>query len=75
MLSYDEICSKIMIWNILNYIEENHIIITMKLNWFTSTYESILHVWNNKIWPIENQSDECMNFVYNLVKKVSLYNL
>lgn len=32
-------------------------------------YKDIIALWQNKRLPIDEQSDECIEFVYNLIKK------
>lgn len=50
----------IMIWDVLDWIEKN-----------PQSYEAdfkVLHIWENKRKPLEEQSDDCIDYIYNLLE-------
>ncbi len=49
----------VMIWDVLDTLRFNFATLQEKV-------ESILYHWEEKREPIENQSDECIEYVYNL---------
>lgn len=55
---------KILIWDILDYFEDNFFILE-KANESDLT---ILWLFLNKRKPLEDQSDECVDYIYNLIK-------
>lgn len=56
----------VLIWNILNccYIKQSPQEKTMQL----------LEVWKDKTAPIEQQSENCIEFVYNIIKSIENIN-
>lgn len=63
----------VMIWDVLDYIEnfedwmENKIADEKWLYFWSSEYNHITYLWHNKRLPIEEQSEECIDYVYNLI--------
>ena len=51
----------VMIWDCLSYFNQRTI-------WVDYTTKDILYFWWAKRKPIEEQSDECIEFIYNLIK-------
>lgn len=49
----------VMIWDVLDYFWEKE---------WAMTLDEILRVWEKKKFPIEDQSDNCIDYVYNLIK-------
>jgi len=66
----------VMIWDVLDYItniEEETLILKYDINrywneWNKWIVEEIYVIWNNLRKPIEEQSEECINYIYNLIK-------
>ena len=58
---YKIIWHPVMIWDCLSYI--NYITI-----WVDYTTKDILIFWTKKRKPIEEQSDDCITYIYNLIK-------
>lgn len=64
----------VMIWDVFDYINEEKI----NMVWSDSSYAidvrdweqfiNIFNLWGHKRKPIEEQSDECVNFIYSLIK-------
>lgn len=58
----------VMIWDVLDFIYENEMI-KFENTWISEIKEKLIKLW---IWdlrnPIEEQSDECVDFVYDLIK-------
>ena len=50
----------VMIWDVLDYYRGE--------SWVNVGVLTILEKWNYKRKPIEEQSDECIEFIYNLIK-------
>lgn len=65
----------VMIWDVISYLRKpfNTFIEGMPVgrNWEVDSYikniNSLLTEWIDTRSPIEKQSDECINFVYNLI--------
>lgn len=49
----------VMIWDVLDYFWNKK---------WAMTLDRILRFWENKINPIEEQSDECVDYIYGLIK-------
>lgn len=60
-LSCESIWHPVMIWDVLDYIEEK-----WEYNW---EVWDILALWIFKRKPIEEQSEECIDYVFNLLPK------
>lgn len=61
------IWSPVMIWDVLDFVYENEMT-KFENTWISEIKEKIIKLW---IWdlrnPIEDQSDECVDFVYDLI--------
>lgn len=55
---FDLLEDKVMIWDVLEWIYLN---IEDKIVW------NLLAIWNDWRKPIEEQSDECIDYIYNLL--------
>lgn len=63
----------VMIWDILDYFKINDILdfidIKTDTNWNTmfkqTKHSKIIELWKEKRKPIENQSDKCIEFIFN----------
>ena len=54
------IWQNVLIWDVLNYIDEK--------NYVSDDSIELLAIWNKLNEPIDNQSDECIDFVFSLLK-------
>ena len=56
----------VMIWDVMYYIRKkywnNH-------SWFHNDRSKLIDLWFKEREPIEDQSDECIDYVYSLIKK------
>lgn len=55
---YKIIWHPVMIGDVLDYLQSNSLL---------SECIDLLWIWNNKRKPIENQSEECITYIYNLI--------
>jgi hypothetical protein len=56
---------------VLDFIEKNdlnNIRFDNKTGIVLNTYDDILDEWQEKRKPIEEQSDDCIDYIYNLIK-------
>lgn len=64
----------VMIWDVLDYYDKNilnkFVSISKSSIWIITTRicEQIIILWGYKRKPIEEQSDECINYIYDLIK-------
>ncbi len=74
---YEEIKSKIwekpnneniLIWDVLHYYFKEYKLWTF--NMYNDTTRELLDVWQDKRKFINEQSDDCIEFVFNLVKDI-----
>jgi hypothetical protein len=57
-----------MIWDVLDCIEENDISKYRKVNWHTySSIDDIVDMWEYKRKPIEEQNEECIDYIFDLI--------
>jgi len=54
----------VMIWDVFEYQIENLWLNPVEFNYLDS---KLLWIWKHKRLPIEQQSEECINYVYNLI--------
>lgn len=62
--TFEIIWHSVLIWDVLDYWQINWL-------WLCSMNdisEAILLLWENKRLPINEQSEECINYIYNLIK-------
>lgn len=65
----------VMIWDVMDYIENNWFeddfekIYGVEYTpvWKINLPNNLFNIWDEKRKPIEDQSDECVDFVYNLI--------
>lgn len=55
----------VMIWCVLDYTEVKELL--YEEDW-TNIQEYIIEYWENKRLPIEEQSEECIKYIFNLIK-------
>ena len=70
-VEWDFYINKVMIWDVLDFIEKNdlnNIRFDNKTGIVLNTYDDILDEWQEKRKPIEEQSDDCIDYIYNLIK-------
>ena len=65
---------QVMIWDVLDYIEKKKYksdteIFGFRNFWYSEKQIDILLEWKNKRTSIENQSDDCIDYIYNLIKQ------
>ena len=62
-----------MIWNVFEYLEKRYNLkkyVDYLVDWeWWPIIEDILTYWKKKIKPIEEQSDECIDFIFNLLNE------
>lgn len=58
----------VMIWDVLDY--ENINWKYVDLLWRPKGYQVICDKWEHKKKPIEEQSDDCIDYIYNLIKEI-----
>jgi len=51
----------VMIWDVLDWIEKQD-------NWEYIDNVEVINIWKNKKLSIEEQSDECIKYIYNLLQ-------
>lgn len=68
----------IMIWDVLDYYIKNIKIVEFELDKITKTviftdidYIQILSYWEKLREPIEKQSDECIEYIYDLINSIN----
>lgn len=69
---FTEIWHPVMIWDVLDYIEPYWKGYAQDVRFSKERKRKIdivLLQWDKKRKPIESQSDECIDFIYNLIKK------
>ena len=63
--------NKIMIWDVLDWISKNNLTFTLMRVWWKMINKNnnweLLFLRDNKRESLENQSDECIEYIYNLV--------
>lgn len=59
----------VLIWDVLDYIENNIKDYFREYSWYQSNYINLLFLWKNKRLPLEEQSDLCIEYIYNLIKE------
>ena len=66
---YDTIGHPVMIWDILDYIENEWSYLTEYYDWNNLTYKAAdtLTYWNEKRKPIEDQPEDAIRFIYDLI--------
>lgn len=52
----------ILIWDVLDWNEVNNWDMFDRYSWYLET------IWKKKRLPIEEQSEECITYIYNLIK-------
>jgi len=77
--SYGSKCKDtfVMIWDVLDRINKNcewrnnfkEDIFELEYNWMVRHYSTILDVWLNKRKPIEEQSEHCIKYIYDLLSE------
>lgn len=68
----------VMIWDVISYlrkpfntfIEGIPVGINLEVDSYIKNINSLLTEWIDARLPIEQQSDECVNFIYSLIKNV-----
>ena len=63
--------TEILIWDLLNYIDDYWSIYRRESvnDWIVFTIaDKILELWKEKVLPIEDQSEDCIEYVYTLIK-------
>lgn len=63
--SEDETIFPVMIWDVLDFYSKK--LWTFQL--YNNTTMDLLEVWKEKRKPIEEQSGDCIDFVFNLLPK------
>lgn len=58
----------VLLADVLNFIDEQHQTMWMGMLKYE---EALFHFWLSKREPIENQSDDCIDYVYNLISSKS----
>lgn len=61
-----EIWHKVMIWDVLDWWEKAD---NINMRWYEDHLTPILSKRKYKRKPIDEQSDECINYVYDLLRK------
>lgn len=59
----------VLLADVLNFIDEQHRTMLMGMLKYE---EALFHFWLSKREPIENQSDDCIDYVYNLILSKSM---
>jgi len=55
----------VMIWDVLDIVLDNELASSI---WPRTCKEAILWYWEKLRLPIEEQSNECIDYIYNLIK-------
>ena len=58
-----------MIWDVLDWIRHKDLDLIRQYNWSDSRTKLVI-IWDMEKYrmPIEDQSEECIEFIYNLIK-------
>ena len=63
-----EVTNPVMIWDVLDWIEKNIKEENINDQWWKDTaVNHLLNIYNSKRKPIEDQSELCIKFIYELV--------
>ena len=65
-LSCESIWHPVMIWDVLDFCIWNKELNSKRLMW-QNTIFWLLNRWKEKRKPIEEQSEECIDYIYNLI--------
>lgn len=62
---FDMAVSKVMIGDCLDFLDSQEV---QKIDWRHPAQRSLLIIWKSKRLPIDEQSDECVSYIYSLIK-------
>jgi len=72
---YKIIWHPVMIWDVLDWIDKEHkLFFTYKEenSPLTLWADKVVNLWKDKRKPIDDQSEECIDFIYNLIQEKNL---
>lgn len=67
---YEIIWHQVMLWDVLDWIEQKNTEPNQLIWWYSvgDINLNLRHLRTNKRKPIDDQSDECIDFIYSLIK-------